>query len=266
MLYISMTTVEKLHSILFAETNPVYYDIGARNRIETPWLNLAKQGLVDAYGFEPDPAEYERLRHNPDVTILPYALGNRNGISDFYVTRNSGCSSCLKPNYELLEKYPYTKGSFNLKRKTTVELVTLNSLIDKGKLPPPEFIKIDVQGLEYEVLEGCSRYLHNVKGIKLETHLQPLYEGERTFFEIYEYLYAQGFILRQMNNISYYDGEQIEYDAFFVRPISADESYLFDMFFGKIYALEPPKMGAMSRTHRSNNTIPEKDFYNKYPW
>ena len=258
-------TIEELHKILFADANPVYYDIGARKRIEIPWLRLAKQGLANAYGFEPDPIEHQRLSQSTVVTYLPHALGNYCGTSKFYITKNRGCCSCKKPNFDLLDRYPYTKGNFNIVRQSEVDIVTLNSLIVKNLLPAPDFIKIDVQGLEYEVIEGCDQYLDNIKGIKLETHFQPMYEGEKTFAEIYDYLTKKGFILRQLNNIAYYDGDQLEWDAFFTRPIGPDISYLYNMFFSKIYGLDPPKLAALCRQHQHTN-IPDKQFYNQYPW
>jgi FkbM family methyltransferase len=248
-------------------TPPVFYDIGCRGGVEKFWQGLIDTDKVIAYGFDPDVGHCKKLSDKDQKSnFIPVALSNYTGTSDFYITRNSGCCSCKEPRIDFLQQYPYTVDSFNVKKKTTINVTTLNNLISQNEIKPPNYLKIDVQGLEYEVLEGCSEHLHNVYGIKLETHFQPLYEGEKTFFEIYNLLVNKyGFMLRQLNNISYYDGDQLEYDAFFTRgPLTPDDTYLKDMFFSKIYNLDPPRIACMSRSHENNNTIKNKEFYKKY--
>ena len=248
-------------------TPPVFYDIGCRSGIEKVWKGLIDSDKVIAYGFDPDTEHCKKLSNaDKKSNFIPLALSNYTGTSDFYITKNRGCCSCLEPRIDFLQKYPYSVGSFHVEKKTNIQVTTLNKLISENKIKPPNYIKIDVQGLEYEVLEGCNQYLDSVYGIKLETHFSPIYKGEKTFFEIHDLLVNKyGFMLRQLNNISYYDGDQLEYDAFFTRgPLRPNELYLRDMFFGKIYDLEPPRISCMSRAHRNNNTIKDKEFYKKY--
>ena len=243
------------------EEPPVFYDIGVRYGFESLWASLIQAGHVIGYGFDPDEDHCKTLS-NGNGKVLPYALGDKVGKEDFYVTANLGCCSCKEPNHELLEKYPQTKWSFEVTEKTEIETTTINQLVDDGEIPPPNFIKIDVQGFEYEVLKGCDKYLDNVYGIKLETHMQPMYKDEVTFFGIYDYLVNEkGFMLRQLNQNSYYDGEALEFDAFFTRgPLTPDDVYLRDTFFSKIYGLDPPKIGMLSSMFR-NKKIPGQEFY-----
>jgi len=248
-------------------TPPIFYDIGCRGGIEKQWKKHIIDNKVIAYGFDPDVEHCKNLSKADNQTkFISKALSNYQGTSKFYKTKNLGCCSCKEPNLDFLKRYPHTFGSFRIMKESTIEVTTLNNLIDDKIILPPNYIKIDVQGLEYEVLEGCDKHLKNVYGIKLETHFQPIYKKEKTFFEVYDLLVNKhGFMLRQLNNISYYDGDQLEYDAFFTRgPLTPNDTYLKDMFFSKIYNLDPPRIACMSRAHRNNSNIPEKKFYEKY--
>jgi hypothetical protein len=91
----------------------------------------------------------------------------------------------------------------------------IDSLIAEGALPQPDFLKIDAQGFELNVLKGCGANLRDVVGIRLETQLRPLYKDQATFFEIYAFLRGYGFILRDIR-LTYPIGyEIVEIEAFF---------------------------------------------------
>lgn len=51
-------------------------------------------------------------------------------------------------------------------------------MLDSGEVLPPNVIKIDVEGFEYEVIEGLSAYLSSptVKSIGIEVHFGILEE------------------------------------------------------------------------------------------
>src|SRR4051812_31523131 len=93
-----------------------FVDIGSRNGV-IEMRDIAK--FVSAYGFEPNPEEYERLLSgNTEMKMVtgvtspsyrhlsysPYAIGDRNGESEFYVTPGPGACGMLEPNLERLRE------------------------------------------------------------------------------------------------------------------------------------------------------------------
>lgn len=99
--------------------------------------------------FEPIPVFYQRLRSSfpSNVTIYPYALSDHSGFSTFQFVKNAPAYSGLKtrdytvtPDVETIE----------------VELRTLDELLQDN---PVHFIKIDVEGGEYDVLKGALQTL-----------------------------------------------------------------------------------------------------------
>jgi hypothetical protein len=52
-----------------------------------------------------------------------------------------------------------------------VDLVSLDALLDRGEIKPPDTIKIDVEGAEFEVLQGARNLLSQHRPILfLDTH------------------------------------------------------------------------------------------------
>jgi hypothetical protein len=61
-----------------------------------------------------------------------------------------------------------------------------------------DFISIDVQGAEYDVIKGGERIFKNLIGIALESHFFEYYKGEKLFPEIHNLL-KKNFRLLKMN-------------------------------------------------------------------
>ena len=55
------------------------------------------------------------------------------------------------------------------------------------------FLKVDTQGFEDQVLAGCGDRLADVCGLQLEMSLEPLYDGQKLFADIFEMVTSNGF-------------------------------------------------------------------------
>jgi hypothetical protein len=112
-----------------------------------------------------------------------------------------GCSSILKPSSN------YDSVSFSQN-----ELVEMKRL-DNFKFNGYNFLNIDVQGYEYEVLKGSINTLNDVDYILCEVNKETSekkldYIGAVTIDEIINFLKPYGFILAEVNwaGISWGDG------------------------------------------------------------
>ena len=207
-----------------------YLDIGALGGPDSDSLKyLMKKDAIDFFGIEPDPAECANLSHHfPGATFLPYAVADQEGTRTFYKTNANVCCSCLEPNMELLAKYPI-RAWFHVSGTSQIDVTTVQSLIDKGLLPQPHFIKSDVQGLDYEVLVGCGPYLDSVVGIELEAQFAEIYKGQKLLFDIIQYLNKRGFVLRHLSNAGPYEHELLECNAFFSRSPNDPSVNIFQL-------------------------------------
>jgi FkbM family methyltransferase len=192
--------------------------VGAAEGIGPRYSLWVRKKLIQAAGFEADEQECKRLvARSRGVDYYPYALGNSDGKQILYITAFPGCSSCLEPNMEVLSAYP-VKEWFKVANKIEISVHRFDSLYESGKvLLAPDFLHIDVQGFEFEVLEGMGKYINNVTCIEIESHLKYLYKGQKLFSELKVHLENKGFFLRDIETQGVFEGEVLELNAFFCK-------------------------------------------------
>jgi len=134
------------------------WDIGAHFGYHS--LAFAAQG-AEVVAFEPGSANVARLRQhlerNPElarrIRVMPVAVADRDGEMTFV---ESGDMKGASTGSHLAEAMPPLEASIyaNFERHT-VSTVSLDTVVEKQGEPPPDIIKIDVEGAEHLVLEGA---------------------------------------------------------------------------------------------------------------
>ncbi len=202
---------------------PKVVSVGAAGGLGPYYFPWVKKGMIDAAGFEPEEVAYEKLiQKEKKISWYPYALGDENIKSVLYITENPRCSSCLMPDLKLLSKYPVEKW-FRIKSTQNIQLYRFESLIMQNMVKiMPDFLHIDVQGYDYQVLQGFGDLLEKVVCIELETHLKPIYLNQKLFSDVMKFLEDRGFLLRHIDTQGFFEGEVVELNVFFVK----DEKHL----------------------------------------
>lgn len=101
---------------------------------------------ITIFGFEPWYKLYVRSRIKPyidffNIKVFPVALGRKSGRVKFYEDNVS--STIIK------EKYPKKKSG-------TIKVISIDEFCKKNKIPV-DYIKLDVEGSEYDVLLGAEK-------------------------------------------------------------------------------------------------------------
>jgi FkbM family methyltransferase len=158
--------------------NSVVFDIGAHAGFYTLLSSVlvGQQGKV--FAFEPCPANlkflHEHLRINKvkNVKVIEAAVADWSGNGQFEENLDSSMSRVSK------------SGSL------TIRLVSLDELYHTGEIPPPDVIKIDVEGGEVQILEGAKDLLSIASPtIFLATH------GEKIHDQSCDFLFSRGYTL-----------------------------------------------------------------------
>jgi FkbM family methyltransferase len=135
-----------------------------------------------------------------DVHAYRLAVGapGSPGSIDIHVTQDSQFSSALKAGDRGLAYYP---DQIRPVRTERVPLVTLDDWTRRQGIDRIDVLKVDVQGLELDVLKGAKRILSTAIAINCEAQIHPEYTGACTLFEIGMFLREMGFILHQFHDI-----------------------------------------------------------------
>lgn len=172
-------------------------DVGARGGIDPRWRAFADVLRVIAIDAD-EKAEPGDARGLARYDRIRAAVGPSAGSVDFYVTREAGCSSMLRPNRALLAQFPEAE-RFDVVDITTVTSVPLDQLVREHDVAGVDFMKLDTQGSELSILAGSTAALASAVGIEVEVEFLPLYEGQPLFGEVDGFLRAQGFDLFDLN-------------------------------------------------------------------
>ena len=172
-------------------------DIGASPIDKTEFIDeLFNETFSQIIGFEPNKKEYDKLKTtDPNKKFYNYALGDGED-KILNICKAPGMSSFLKPNLNYLKKFHGFEEWAQVISEEKVNTKKLNEIEEKI-----DFLKIDVQGYEYEVLINGLEKIKNVKVIQIETSPFPLYEGEKNSSEIMRLLENSGFMLHMFNNL-----------------------------------------------------------------
>lgn len=202
------------------------YDIGVRYGIHYLYTDLLRLSGFKVIGFEADKEEAENLRKNSKSgvsEVWPYAIAKSTGERIIHITKHPGCSSFYPPNQELLSQYS-SFDFFKISGTKVVETISLDEFVKQHQPQLPDYLKIDVQGAEYEILEGSESTLNYVSGIFLETQLREIYSGAPLFADIHSLLNTFGFRLIFCEYNADLGGELVEFDVAYVRDSQSIQS------------------------------------------
>jgi hypothetical protein len=125
-------------------------------------------------------------------------------------------SSLLPIGERQLAEFPGTQEA----RQLDVPVVTLDDVIDEG-LAGPVLLKIDVQGLELDVLRGAGDALSSLDTIFVECSFVELYEGQALADEVIAFLFSHGFRLAGVHGLATGQGGQtLQADLLFVNSVA----------------------------------------------
>ncbi len=170
-------------------------DVGSRGGFEPQWDVYGDSARL--IGFEPDAEECDKLnaRESGFRRHYPIALHRDKGARPFYVTKHTAASSFYKPYSRFLDRLPESVNR-TIKEERMLETLDLDSFLDEESIGAVDFIKLDTEGAEYDILLGAKKALSkSVFGVSLEMLFNRQRIGEPLFSEIDLFLREQGFVV-----------------------------------------------------------------------
>jgi FkbM family methyltransferase len=172
------------------------FDVGANLGLYAfSFAANAREGRVVA--FEPDVVNarlFDKTNaHCPrrDIVLERKAVAGTVGSAAFLVDNMSGATGSLR-----LSDFSFSQRSYgDSPPQTTVETTTIDEA--SYRFFPPDFIKIDVEGAELDVLKGAAQTLRNVRPIML------IEIGSETLQDVRDLLAHAEYLLRPTSASNY---------------------------------------------------------------
>ncbi len=193
---------KKIHSDI-----SIFIDVGAHHG-DTINEFLKIFSIEKIYAFEPSKKNLIKLkrkvakiekRKNTKVEILPFGLGNKeetlelNEITDGV----SNTFNKLDFNSSYFKKKKLITTLFGIKRfirdKVPTKIIRLKEFLRKKKINKIDFIKIDTEGFEFNILLGLEEDIKKVKFILFEHHYDNMIIKNYKFRNIHKLLIDHGF-------------------------------------------------------------------------
>lgn len=183
-----------------------FIDVGsASGSIPDPWFENSKY-IKNMLCFDP----HNSTSPHQNIFVSKEALWKEEGQLPFYIYKGlnqSGSSlfeqniDYVKENYKTLsEKGPKKLSETwfersSLEKVVSIKVNTLDHVIDNLDQDLVfDFLKIDAQGAEYQILQGAEKFLNSdCLGLQLELFNIPLYKNIKLDAEVTDYLKNLGF-------------------------------------------------------------------------
>jgi FkbM family methyltransferase len=181
----------------------VIFDIGSCHALESvEFTKIYSNAKVVA--FEANPVSYkvclDNTENHPAISVVNVAVNEYDGTCKFYpmdkdktITTwedgNQGASSLYRANgaYDYIEKY--------VQYEIEVPCTRLDTYCQQHSIDRVDVIWMDLQGAELKALKSLGKLLETVKIIHTELEINPIYEGQCLFVDVYQYLIDNDFSL-----------------------------------------------------------------------
>jgi len=165
------------------DCNCCLVDAGAIGDLHHRW----KYGLHLFPSIRFDPAFREPSTDGLEQK-LPFALASSNGVINIKLAKKPETSSKFAPNLKFVGRFE-SPDRFRTVDEISVRAVTLEPYVKNKSW----FAKLDVQGMELEILESAASNLNGCVGAEVELEFSEVYLGQPLAPQILEFMNSAGF-------------------------------------------------------------------------
>ena len=188
------------------EYERVIFDVGANNGSSSVHLAIENPTHL-IFAFEPTPEMIKIIQSKieglDNYVIIPKAVSDYDGTAEFNVAGNWdwGCSSLLNFSNKSQTEWP-GRTDFHVTYKLNVDVIRLDTFIKENLINKIDYLHIDTQGSDLNVLKGLGEYLHIVNEGTMEagTSDDILYEGQNKLSDCIKFLLLNRFKVVDVNS------------------------------------------------------------------
>jgi len=153
------------------DSDSVFFDIGANVGMYSVFCASINNNKI--YSFEPESNNFQILMENivlnnlnENIKPFPIGISNETELTSLHLSSYEKGGS----HHMVKEALDHNLEKKNSKLEQGIFSTTINDLIQKWNLPMPNYLKIDVDGIEYKIIEQSDIVLRdkNLKSILIE--------------------------------------------------------------------------------------------------
>lgn len=173
----------------------IWIDVGAY-KLERTRTELEQHAELGLIAIDPLREAWQTWPDDPRLIAFPVAIDHSEGVKHFNVNAYDATSSLAKSRDDSWAGR--LQQTLEIRRVFALRLERILAAIPESL--PIEFLKVDTQGRDLQVVKSAGPALRRIKTVQVEVLLKPAYEGEGaerpgTEQEFIDYLAQQGFAL-----------------------------------------------------------------------
>ena len=185
----------------------LFLDVGAHHG-ETIDLFSKNFSIKKLISFEASPKSFKKLFLRKDffkkryrftnIILENVALGSENKkvkIKEFVESSSSTIQDIDQNSKYYKKKFRFLNfiGTKKIFKETEIDITKFKDYLEIKKINNIDFLKIDTEGYEYEIIKGMEKKLKDVKLLYFEHHYDLMIKKNYTFFDISKILKDHNF-------------------------------------------------------------------------
>jgi len=185
-----------IHSLL-NEKKITALDVGAQGGFNSDFFLSEKYNIFfQPILIEPIKEEAEKLKKNNKYVVANALWSSRIKKKINILGNRLGSSSMYEPDTNLFDLHNIKKENYqnyDVTNKFEVQCETIEESLNNLNITKLDYLKIDTQGAELEILKGIGDFKPLL--IKIESHLHSMYKNVPSWNELLNYLYKLNYII-----------------------------------------------------------------------
>jgi FkbM family methyltransferase len=186
----------KMIKNILNEKKIVALDIGAQGGFNSDnYFSKRYNSFFEDILIEPIEAEADKLKKNK--YIINKGIWSKQEIKKLFVLdKRLGSSSMYQPNVKNFDLHNIRKDNYkdyDITRTVEINCDTISNLLSELNLKNLDYLKIDTQGAELEILNGLGEYKPLL--IKIEAHIFSMYKDVPSWHKLLNLLYELNYVV-----------------------------------------------------------------------
>ena len=160
------------------------------------------EGFDEIYAFEPAPNIFnilaEKCKDDSRIKCFQIGISDENGLKSFNYHDHYGYSSFLEIDKEgefAKKCQEFDPGFDNIVAIMDVQTKRLDTFMQENCIEHIDFLKIDTQGNDLNVIKSLGKMIDKVDTIELEVQIKPLYKNSSSKEKIVDFMQRNNFNL-----------------------------------------------------------------------